>query len=241
MEEIFIVAEYLIYGLLALAMGLSVYTARKFSSGALSVLFSSFAYSVFFIAVYFVFMRLSEDGGYYSDVSLHVWAHVIVYFSMISLIWGAYQMRQVAEHQDMTAGHGYAAKKNAFYWSLIALMVLALLFSFPLETVFSSFLTGSVIDVLGLHHFSVFVLGAVSAWYLHRLKGDWGLLASSLSFFIGFLCLIGLQHLWETLTESWRVVVLDTVFIEGVEMLIIAPALILLCISQWKVVKFIRG
>lgn len=240
MEQLFVFAEYVIYGLLFVSLVAGIYISTRFSTGALSALFSSFAYSIFFIGVYFVFMRSLEDVGYYSDVSLHMWAHVIVYFSMIALIWGARHVRKISEAQTLDTNQTSGIAHRGFFWSMTALLFVLLLLSVPFEGALAPLLTGSVVDTLGIHHFSVFVLGGMSAWYLYRLKGDWGMISTSLNYFIAFLVLIGLQHFWETVTESWQLVHLDSVFIEGVEMLIIIPALILLFISQWKVMRAIK-
>lgn len=244
MEEIFEIIEVFNYGLLIIALGLNIYVVRTFGRGMLNVVFASLGFSIFFLIAYFVFHMLAGHTAFYAytEETTDIWIHMIVYLSMISIIWGGYRIKSIVLSGDVEAMTGFGRKDTAFF----SILTLILFFIFTISPALDGLIAShptlvEIIDNWGLHHFTVFVLGALSAWYLMFIKGNWGLLSKSISALIGFLFLIGMQHFWESFTESWKIIEPSESIIEGVELLFVVPALILLCVAQWRIVKFIKG
>lgn len=241
MEEVFEVLEGFVYVFLVLAILLNVYTVRKFGKGFLNVLFLSFGFCAFFLCTSFVFSMLAHGGLIaLEDVTYELWHHVLIYLSFFSLIWGGYRIKRGTEMGDTT---GVNHSDSIVYAILFGIMSLIFMFSSRIDGLFVSAAADFLekVERLGLHHFTVFLLGGISALYLLYIKGNWGLLSKSLTLIIWFIALIALQHFWETLTESWQLLLVDDEIVEGVELLLVLPALALYCISQWKIIKFIKG
>lgn len=240
MLELFEIFEIGVYILLVLALLLNVYILKSFGKGVLNIVFLSFGMSIVFLGVYFLFMRFAEDNVLFSlsEATMFTWAHGIVYLSMLALIWGGYRIKKASETEN--AG-GLNSSDGVIYGLLSVILVGLLLTVQPMEMSATKAIEGSAFDELGLHHFTVFILGGISFWYLRYIKGNWGLLSDSMTYVMYFLLLIGIQHLWEVLTESWKVITLESTYIEGVETIIIFAALALFCVGQSKIIKFIKG
>lgn len=243
MEEIFEGLEVVEYIVVVLALAMNIYVVRKFGQGMLNIVFISLGFSIFFLGSYFVFHGLTEGSGWYalSDGTKHVWAHSLVYLSMISIIWGGYRVKAMAASTDIDDVSGFGMRDRRFYSFLALIMVLIFILSPGLEGGMVDTAAMTTIDSWGLHHFTVFVLGAIAAWYLLFIKGNWGLLSSSITMLMWFVFLIGLQHLWESVTESWMLYTPTEVVIESVEGVIVTFAVLVLCVAQWKIIKFVKG
>lgn len=243
MEETFELLESSTVVLILVALGLSIYVVRTFGKGVLNVLFFSLVFSVLFLLGYFVFHELTAEVALYqlSEGTTHLWAHSIVYLSMLSLIWGGYRLKSMATASDLMAVEGFGRRDKSFFGVLGAVYVLIVLLAPALEPMIAHSTLVQVFDAWGLHHLTVFLLGAVSVWYLFYIKGNWGLLSSSISLLIAYIFFVGLQHFWETLTESWRVIEVSETAIEGVELVLVILALVFLCLAQWKILKFVKN
>lgn len=243
MEEVFEILEVSIMLLMVLALGMNLYVVKRFGQGALNVVFASLGFSVFFLGSYFVFHALAGQIPLYMfvDGTKHIWAHVLVDLSMLSLIWGGYRIKGIVAATEASEMNGFGSRDIRFFSFLGLVMVAIFILTPALEGMLAPSALVAIIDEWGLHHFTVFIFGAVSIWYLRFIQGNWGLLSNSITMLIGFLTLIGLQHFWETVTESWKSFVPSEVVIEGVELMLVVPALILLCVAQWRIIKFIKS
>lgn len=237
----FDIIHEIIYLLLVVALALSIVLARKFRAGALNILFVSYAFGVFFLALSQLFDYLVGNGTYLLvDVSFHLWLHLIMYCSLLAFIWGGYRVKKSIDSGEGVPGLGGADK--AVFASLTILAGAFLALPPILEPAFSVSLPGSAIDLFGLHHFLVFVGAFVVGWYLFRIKGSWGLLGQGIAFMIAFLVLIGGLHLWEVVTESQslRLFNLPETIVEGVELFFLLPAVLAFIVGQWRVFRFVR-
>ncbi len=231
--------EIVTYLATLIAFCLSTYVVVSFGKGMLNVLFLSFTFSIFFIGMYLLHGYLSDVGVYnLSEESHGLWVHLIVYLSMLSLIWGGYRIKSIVSSGAIEEGVGW---KDARFYAVLLIALAAIFVYTPiLEGALSVSPLLASLESWGFSHFTVFILGGISFWYLKYVRGSWGLIAKSISLVMGFLLLIGVQHLWENLTESWKVVSLSHSAIESVESIVLSLALVLFMLSQWKLIGFIR-
>ncbi|MBI2022040.1 hypothetical protein HYS93_04160 [Candidatus Daviesbacteria bacterium] len=225
---------------LVAALILTVYNIGNIGPGVLNVVFISFFFGVLFLGLTRVFIFLTDQGFYQiTDETLHLWWHVIFYLGMISFIWGGYRLKQIstAEHPS-----GFNNSDKIFFGLLSLAVVGIFLVANPFESTLAKILEESVIASLGLHHFLAFILASVAAWYIYYIKNNWGnLLSVGAVPILVFLSLMGLQHFWELVTESWKLISIPESTIEQVEQLIIIPAYLLLIFAMLKTAKIIQG
>lgn len=227
--------EILNFLFLAVAAGLSVYLFFSFGQGALRLPFLGIASSIVLLLIARIFV-FAVDAGIYNlhEVNLHIWWHMIFAFSMICFIIGGKKLRDIAVNP---AEGSQLRIIDIFYPSLfIALSLSMFLFVQSVEDGMSALFVGSIVDSLGIHHLVVVILAAIAAWYVLKIKQNWGAIlnVSVYPFFI-FISLMAVQHIWELLTESWKVIILSHETIELVEQYIILPGFAALIIGLYGV------
>lgn len=239
--EIGILLEYGIFAFVIVALIANLYVIRQIGKGVLSVTFISFAAGTLLIGLSRLFLYLAETLQLYhlSAVDIHVWWHLIFYAGIFCFIWGGMRLKTIASSQTPA---GFGAKDIVLISSLIVLSLIIFVVAAPLEPVLSSFLVGSFIDVYGIHHFVAFVLAFIAATYILYIKKNWGaLMAPSITPILMFLFLMGLQHVWELLVESLKVIPIDDQAGETIEQFFVIPALISLSIGLFRVGQFINS
>ncbi len=235
------VLELTIYALVIVSAVLCVLISRSFGKGALSVTFYYFIVSFFLIGLHRVFL-LAADEGFYTleNVTTHLWVHLIFYFGILAFILGARKLNRTATQPGTL--EAFALKDQFILGLLTALSVGVFFVAQPLEPMLAALFVGSVVDTFGLHHFLAFILAVVAAWYVWKIKKNWGLIFSmSVTPFLVFLLLIGVQHFWETLVESWKVFSVSDTQAELVEQYILIPAFLFAVVSLYKIHSFLRG
>lgn len=239
MEQIFGILEKVNYLLIFIALGLNVHVVRSFGKGILNVLFISFGFSIFFFGSAELFAYFKHSGVYeLSEATGHIWWHILVNLSLFSLVWGGYRIKSISTSENP---EGFGRRDINLFATLFVVMLGVFVLTPVLEGVLSTNAVSIFIDSYGVHHLSVFILGALGGWYLFYVRGQWGLLGSSILAMIAFIVLIGGQHFWETITETYKVIVLDDETIEGIELLFVFPALLSLVFAQWKLFKYVQG
>lgn len=212
-----------------------VYLFQNIGGGALRVVFFGFTVGITLIGLSRVFLFASDLGVYHLEAAtIHIWWHMLFVLGILAFIWGAWRLRQ-----NMSLSSDKWQKSRDVY-ILTALLIsgCAIFVVAPIaEGRLAVLLIGSSIDRLGLHHVLALIVSLAAGLLIHRIKKDWGtLLSVSVTPLLVFLLLMGVQHLWELLTESWKVVSLEESFIEGVEQLIVLPAFISLVIGFFRII-----
>lgn len=235
-----LIFEILIFALIISAFFLCLYLIRAIGKGVMNVIFWSFTFGIFLFGASRLLLLLTDSGVYrLNEVTLHVWWHIIFYLSMLSFIWGGIRLREIGKSQTPV---GFSRKDKILFSVFLLITAGIFVIAMPLETTLMPFLVNSPIDKLGLHHFLAVILGLITAFYLFTLKSTWGkLLTVGIMPIIAFLALIGLQHLWEFLTESLKVIVLPETSIELIEQLIVIPGLLFFNFALIRILKVIKA
>lgn len=218
---------------------MSLYVIKKIGNGVLNIAVIPFSLGILLIGVSNFFIFLSKNGFYdLSITSLHMWWHLIAVIGFISIIFGGVRIKNASNmNGSITFG-----KSDVLTLGVMALAVIAIFIAAqPLEKSFGQALQGSVFENFGLHHLIAFIFAFIAGFYLIHIRKQAGNLVVSISFVAGFLFLLGGQHIWEFLTESVKMIQINEEAIELVEQFLVFPAMILFIISQFRIIKFIKG
>ena len=165
-----------------------------------------------------IFQKLGADFFGIADESMDIWWHVMFYLAMISYYLGFKALVALGTSDSGTA----TVNANTVVgktWGVFSVLILAAVFIIPsqAESLVSSYVS-SRLGELGAHHFLAFIMAGVVGAYLFSAKiflGQIGkAIATPMIIAIWALCL---QHFWELLTESWKVIEITSDKIEGVE------------------------
>lgn len=232
--------EALIFLLILVALFLCLQLIRVIAKGVMNVIFWSFTLGIFLLGASRLFLFLADTGVYQlHEVTLHIWWHVIFYLSMLSFIWGGVRLMEIAKSPTPV---GFSQKDKILFAFFLLITVSIFLSAAPLESILSPLLAGSAFDTLGLHHFIAVILGLIAAFYLFTLKTTWGkLLTVGVMPIVVFLALMGVQHLWELLTESLKVIVLPNATVELVEQFIVIPAFLFFIVALLRITKVVKA
>ncbi|OHB10019.1 MAG: hypothetical protein A3G05_01870 [Candidatus Zambryskibacteria bacterium RIFCSPLOWO2_12_FULL_45_14] len=169
---------------------------------------------IFFVIT--IFQKLGADFFGITDESVDIWWHVMFYLAMISYYFGFKALVRLGSTENATVATTSVAGKT---WGIFSLLVLIVVFIIPsqAEPLVNSYVS-SRFGELGAHHFLAFIIAGVVGAYLFSAKvflGQIGrAIAAPMIIAIWALCV---QHFWELLTESWKVIALTSDKIEGVE------------------------
>ncbi len=229
------IMQLLIYAAILVALALNIYIVRKIGKGVMNIVFISFGMSLFLIGLSNLFVALYEPS--LEDITLHVFWHSIAYLGFISLIWGGYRIKSIIGSPNP---EGFGFKDMAVFSTMTIIALMIFLAAPVLNEGLFQMLSGSLFETLGVHHLIAFLLGITGALYLFYIKG--GPQAGKSITFIGiFLLLLGVQHLWEILTETFKVIQLESSTIELIEQFIVLPAILFFIVGQKSIIRFISG
>ncbi len=220
--SIALVLEVILVILLIVGVAMSLRLAHLVGAGIANISFYFLAFALFLIllARLFLFM-FSEIMPVLSDVTLHVWWHLISSCALGSMIWAGYRQSRAISTSKFD---GFGAKDAVFMVVALIVSLLTFFVATPWEPVLAEFLVGSSIDQIGVHHFVVMALGFVTSLYVLQLRSFW--LNTMFVPTVIFLSSIGVQHLWELFTESWVLITLTTATIETTEQVMVLVGLV---------------
>lgn len=222
-----------------LGFGMSVYVVKKIGKGILNIAVIPLSLGIFLIGISNIFITLNRSGFYQlSDTTAHLWWHMIASIGMISVVYGGWRIKNISNANNEA---GFGEKNVLALGAMVAAVVVIFMAAQPLEKSLSAALTGSVVESFGLHHLITLTLAFMAGFYLVLTRKQAGNFIVSAPFVAGFLFFLGGQHVWEMLTESLKVIKIDSEAIELVEQFLVLPAMVLFIASQWKIIKFIQG
>jgi hypothetical protein len=173
-----------------------------------------------------VFQKLAEMGFYaISEESVDIWWHIMFYMAMISFYCAFKALAHLGSSESNTTSVSIVAGKT---WGVISVILLAIIFVIPsfAEQTVQAYITSRLAE-LGLHHFIAFAMAGVVGAYVFSAKIFLGQVGRAIaSPMIIAIWALSLQHLWELLTESWKVIAVTGDTIEGVEKIFLTIAAI---------------
>ncbi len=203
----------------------AVLAAGSFGKSALGSIFSYLFIGTGIFFAITIFQTLGSDFFMISDESMDIWWHLMFYLALISYYLGFKALVNLASGGGEDQGKSIGAEKK---WGIFSLVVLVVIFIIPsyTEPTILKYLA-SPLAQLGLHHFLAFILAGVVGSYLLSVKKNIGQIGRAIANpMIVAIWALSIQHFWELLAESWRVVSAASEQIEGVEKIFLTLAAI---------------
>ncbi len=197
--------------------------AGKFGKSALGSVFSYLFIGTGIFFVITVFQKLGADFFGIADESVDIWWHLMFYLALLSYYFGFKALVGLASGEASGQGGFIGAEKK---WGVFSLIVLVVIFLIPryAEGVVQAYLA-SPLAQLGLHHFLAFILAGVVGSYLASIKKNIGQIGRAIADpLIVAVWALAVQHFWELLVESWKVIGVTTETGEGVEKIFLTIA-----------------
>ncbi len=197
-------------------------------SGLKTVLSYMFIGSGTFFAIT-VFQKLADMGTVYklAEGSSDIWWHIMFYMAMISFYIGFKTLASLGT-SEQTSMDTTKATNASKVWGWVCVVLLAIIFVIPnWADSFIQIYTSSKLAELGAHHFVAFVMAGIVGAYLFSAKLFLGNIGKAIaSPMIIAIWALALQHFWELLNESWKVIIVTPDVGEGVEKIFLTIAAI---------------
>ncbi len=192
----------------------------------------------FFITV---FQKMAASGVYaISDESPDIWWHLMFYMAMISYYLGFKKLASFGS-SDTTAAP--ASMETGKTWGVVSAILLVVIFVIPnWAESWVNMYTSSKLGELGLHHFIAFVFAGIVGAYVFSAKIFLGQIGRAIaSPMIIAVWALALQHLWELLNESWKVIIVTPQVGEGVEKIFLTIAAICVIFAALRLKAFAKA
>lgn len=179
----------------------------------------------FFVITVFQFLG-SDFFGINAD-SMDFWWHIMFYLAMASYFLGFKALTKLGTEEK---------PKSTLGWGIFSLVVLVLVFVLPSMTdgLVQSYMTSPLAN-FGLHHFLAFAMAGAVAAYLFSAKKNLGMIGKAIAnpMLIAVLA-VGIQHFWELLNESWKIVMVTSEVGEGVEKIFLIIAAVCVTVAALR-------
>lgn len=182
-----------------------------------------------------IFQKLGADFFGIADESTDIWWHIMFYLAMVSYYFGFKALTGLA-NADNASQAGAAAKT----WGIITGVALVVIFVIPsmVDSVVQAY-TASRLAELGAHHFLAFALAGVVGAYVFSAKLFLGQIGRAIAApMIIAVWALSIQHFWELLTESWKVIDVPGETIEGVEKIFLTIAAVCIIAAAFRLKRF---
>lgn len=233
------ILEYLILVLLIIGLIIIHKVIKKFGASIMGNLFGYFTIGTIFLIEMRLFIHLVELNILsVANGALHFWWHVMFYLAMLSFFFGLKGLVDLADGKE-----DKIAKKVSKWRLTLVISTLVIIFvSITTGNSLASFYDGPLFQNSGLHHFIAFAIASLVVYYLIQSKKKIGMIGAGIATpFIISISFWGLQHFWELLTESWKILQIDEEIIEHVEQYLVIIAVLALIYSFVQLKKVTVG
>jgi hypothetical protein len=175
-----------------------------------------------------------------ADESMDIWWHIMFYMAMISFYIGFKALAHLGSSQSGTSEVNTNTGK---VWGITSIILLVVIFIIPkyLDPTVISY-TSSRLAELGLHHFLAFVMAGVVGAYVFSAKIFLGQIGRAIaSPMIIAIWALALQHFWELLVESWKVIEVTGEVGEGVEKIFLTIASVCIIYAALRLKSFAKA
>ncbi len=190
-----------------------------------------------------VFQKLVMSGLYgIAEESPDVWWHVLFYLAMVSYYFGFKSLASLGNTENSDINNAVATNRSKL-WGYFSLALLAIVFAVPsFVDSFVSMYTSSRLAELGAHHFLAFAIAGVVGAYLFSAKLFLGQIGKAIaSPMIFAIWALAIQHFWELLFESWKVVNVTAEVGEGIEKIFLTIASVCVILAALRLKSFAKA
>ncbi len=187
-----------------------------------------------------VFQKLGADFFGIADSSMDIWWHIMFYLAMFSFYFGFKKLSALGSSETGTT---VASTGSTKAWGIFSLVVLVIVFIIPkIADPLVMAYTASKLGELGLHHFLAFVMAGVVGAYLFSAKIFLGQIGKAIANpMLIAIWALSLQHLWELLNESWKVIAVTPEVGEGVEKIFLTIAAVCVIFAATRLQAFTKA
>ncbi|MDB4978444.1 MAG: hypothetical protein JWM56_630 [Candidatus Peribacteria bacterium] len=209
----------------------------RYGASELSTIFSSFIVAALLLGACRLFIVFVNNGIIHiSDDGMAMGWHIIFYLAMITFIMGARSLVTLSKE-----GQSAVTNKIILIWSVIVAVVTLLVFIFAaqIDEAYMKIFGGTALEAFGIIHFIAFLLAGIAAFYVFqrtKVGAVTKVLSTPLLIAIGFM---SLQHLWELLVESWKVIPIPSSMIEQVELIFVVPSYVLFAFAFLRLYRLV--
>ncbi len=202
----------------------AIVTSLTVSKLGKSALGSVVTYLFMGTATFFVITIFQYLGAHFfniSDESMDIWWHIMFYLALTSYFLG---FKALVSLTSQTGQSGALGKEK--WWGIFSFVLLAIIFIIPSYSEPTIMMyNASSLSAFGLHHFIAFALAGLVGFYVLFIKKNIGQIGHAIANpVIVALSALSLQHFWELLAESWKVIDLPSEKIEGGEKIFLTIA-----------------
>jgi hypothetical protein len=169
---------------------------------------------------------------------MDIWWHTMFYLAFIFYFAGLKLLVKLGSAEAQLDGQTKSGAE--MLWSIVTFFILLGVFTLP------RFVDGAILmyadsplAALGLHHFLAFAISGLVATYLVFAKRQFGTIGTAIAVPMTIaVAAFSVQHFWELLTESWKVIDVAPSTIEGVEKIFLVVASVCILIAAWRLKTF---
>lgn len=240
MESLITLAFYVSMAVFLVASVVTFDAMRKAGQSGLKTVLTYLFIGTGIFFVITIFQTLGEDFFQISHESVDIWWHLMFYLAMISYLIGFKALVALGSTDSVTSAKTSVAGVT---WGITVVLLLVVIFVIPskAEPIVINYLT-SRFGELGLHHFIAFILAGVVGAYLLSAKIFLGQIGRAIAtpMIIGVWA-FAIQHFWELLAESWKVMEISGNAIEGVEKIFLTIAAISVIYAALRLKAFSKS
>ena len=219
----------------------TILMGRAVAAFGKSALASIFSYLFIGTGIFFViaiFQKLGGDFFGISSESMDFWWHIMFYLALLYYYVGLSYLVGLGD-ADTTSGKGVQIGMEKV-WGAVAIAILITIFIIPrMVDSYVGLYMNSVLADLGLHHFIAFAIAGTVGYYLVNAKRRLGQIGRAIANpMIIAIFALGLQHFWELLNESWKVVNVTSSVGEGIEKVFLIIAALCIGYAALRLRKF---
>ena len=206
---------------------------RQFGKSTLGSIFTYFFVGTGIFFAITIFQKLGAGFFGIADESMDIWWHLMFYLAVFSYYIGLRSLVALGSTDSTQGGVRVGMEK---IWGIGALVILAVIFVIPsmAEPIVNAY-SATPLSALGLHHFLAFLLAGTVGSYLLKAKKSLGQIGRAIANpMVIAIWAFGLQHFWELLFESWKVVDVTSESGEGGEKIFLTIAAICVSYAAWR-------
>lgn len=211
---------------------------KQFGTSAISVIFGYFIIGTLLLASARLFILFASLGYFdISDETLNLGWHLLFYLSMITFFIAGKGFTKLGAGGEVTENFS-----RVLGWGLFNFILVVLIFVLipTTDKPFTAFWAESIYANIGVFHIIALTLGGLAGFYLFRRAKVGQVTALLATPYLVSFTLFALNHFWEMLVESWKVIVVPPGVGEKVEQVFVLPAFMLIAyayIRLWTLVR----
>jgi len=238
MDILSIAFEGVLGVLVAVVMVTTVGAIRNLKDGSQRLLQGHLFMAAVYLLLDRLFIYLVESGVYaLDDIVFHIYWHMIFYFFLLTFVVVGIGQNELEAYTKVQT-KPFLMTGAVIHVVMLGITAAIFIFGQGANQVLVQAYGGSTIDAFGVHHFVALILAVLAVGVFFASSIGENRQARARAYFLAMMVFFSLQQGWELVTESWRLVRLDSEVIELVEKLVtVLPGFVLFLLGTRAVRK----